>query len=231
MAFDDKGSTKSGEIGLFDIADWIWDFRWLVIGFITLALMWTGITFWTVIKAKPVSTNFVVTTTIYPSGTPVRNVPEIASILRSRLTAMSLRFTSALGDNPVVVNVPTSEAAEKVIAIAEALAEDLISDVQAEVNTLTPFMSNDNVPNYIAAQYIKDVAFLAGQSRLIRLLDPVISKRPPDPVQPNRMQFLMPWLLCGSAFFAIAGGVTFTKKWKEHLFRKRLKGGQGGEEE
>lgn len=226
MAFDDKVTATSSDIGLFDIADWIWSFRWLAIAFVTLAAIWTGIIFWTASKVVPVNTSFVVTITIYPSGTPVRNATEISSILSSRLAAMNVRITSALGDSQVVVNVPTNEAVEKVISVAEKLEDDLTSDVQAQLNLLAPLMSNDYVPEYIAAQYVTDATFLAGQSGLFRLLDPVVSKRVSNSPEPNRMQLIQPWLFFGLAFGAIAGGITFARKWKEHLLRRNLKAGR-----
>ena len=219
MVSKDNDSRASGEIGLFDVADWLWPFRWLGLAFLTIAVIWTGVVFWTGRQAPAAVPGYTVTTSIYPSGTPVRQSSDIAGILRSRLASVGLTVRSELGANPVVVNVPTNDATKIVIAAVQEVEGELIADVKAQVTILAPLMRSENVPDSVAAQYIKNVSFLDGQANLIHLLDPVVTRRAAAETGTGRTQIMMPWLVCGAAFFAIAGGISFTRAWKAHRAR------------
>ncbi len=219
MVLNENGRRASDEIGLFDVADWLWPFRWLGLAFLATAVIWTGVVFWTGRQAPVAVPGYTVTTNIYPSGTPVREASDIAGILRSRLASGGLAVRSELGANPVVVNVPTNDATKAVIAAVQEVEGELIADVEAQVTILAPLMSSENVPDSVAAQYIKNVSFLDGQANLIRLLDPVVTRRAAAETGTGTTQLLIPWLVCGAAFFAIAGGISFTRAWKVHRAR------------
>jgi hypothetical protein len=217
------------ELDLFDIADWLWSFRWLALGMAAIALVWTvfalvGARGASAAPAAVTPPTYLLTINIYSSGTPVRAPADIADIYATRLSSESLRLASNPGAEPIIFTTTDRATAEAGLAAAEQIAEQLVADVRSQAAFLTRYKNEDPLPEAAATQYIRSIAFLEGlQSGLFDLASATVTEHVRAEVADNESQtnsnmltrLLMPWIFCGFAFLAIAGSVSFANEWQK----------------
>jgi hypothetical protein len=212
---DEATRRNPGELSPFDIADWLWSFRWLAGGLILLAAVWTAVLLWTSSSSGPSAPpSYQLVINLYTSGTPVRSVPEIAYIYEARLISPKLWLTSAPGANPVVLHSDSKALAEAAAIQAEEIGAELIAEVRNHMNALAPYMQRDDVSEFVVGQFLKNMAFLQGaDSGLTDISRTTINEFIPGRPD-SRTNLLLPWLACGVAFLVLAGVVTFVSTWR-----------------
>ncbi|KKB08890.1 hypothetical protein [Devosia chinhatensis] len=207
---------SAGELSPFDIADWLWSFRWLAVALFLGATAWTG----SLLFANAGSTaveepRHDLVIGIYRAGTPVRSVTEIADIYGSRLMSPTRALISEAGAAPVVLRAQNRDAAEAAATESSELAMQLVAEVQAQADTLAVYMRREIVPDFIAEQYFTNTAFLAGvQSGLIEISRPVIREVTSARGTGPGIRLALPWITAGVVFLAVAGVISFVSAWR-----------------
>lgn len=220
---NEQNTTSAEEISIFEIADWLWSFRWLALTLMFFAAAWSSALIWSGSDSSPAAATYRVTSTIFPSGTHIRSASDIASILKERLNSVGVRVETTEGANPVIAAATSSQDAQLAIATAQELEEQLAADVQAQIDLLSRLIQDDNASEFVSSQYVINVSLLDGiRGGLIKIIASSSEEVPPQTSGPARGgRFLLPWALCFGAFIALALGITFAKQWRSHREQKR----------
>lgn len=210
-----------GELSPFDIADWFWSFRWLAVALLLLAAIWTAVLFWTERSSssgEERAHNVVIS--IYAGGTPVRSVSEIVGIYRIRLVSPGRTLTSVPGADPLVLHAERKSLADAAVTESNQLAEQLVAEVQAQTDTLGPYMQREVVPEAIAGQYIRNISFLSGvEAGLVQVSSPAVEAVTSAQYAGMEVRLVLPWITCGVLFLALAGAISFVSKWRTRRAR------------
>lgn len=214
-----EGTLRSdaGELTPFDIADWLWSFRWLAAALLVFAAIWTGFLFWTnrggASNARPI---YELAISVYASGTPLRSPSEIGDIYRAGLRATGLVVASEPAAVPLVWRAETQAVADAAAAEAAEIADRLIADVRSQTDFLAPYLQREIVPEVIAGQYLRNIAFLEGvEAGLIEVSRPTV-RAVAASSNALGVRLLLPWIACGVLFLGLAGGTTFVSRWRAH---------------
>lgn len=210
--------SNAGELSPFDIADWLWSFRWLAAGLIVCAAIWTALMLLPAGDSNtPEELTHQLVIDLYASGTPVRSVSEITDIYRARLVTPELWMVSAVGANPIVLHSYSKNVTEGAATESRQISDELLADVRSLTDSLAPYMQREFVPEMIAGQYIKNTAFLDGvEAGLIEISRPTVSQLDPPSRGGPGARLSLPWVACGVLFLVLAGGITFISRWKAH---------------
>lgn len=208
--------SDAGELSPFDIADWLWSFRWLAAALLLCAAIWSAFLFWTGTSNSNSRPSYELVVSLYASGTPLRSVSEIVDIYRSGLRTAGLVVTSEAGAVPLVWQAESQTLADAAATEARQIADRLIADVRSQNDSLAPYMQREIVPEVIAGQYLRNTAFLDGvETGLIEFSRPTV-RAVAAPRSALGVRLLLPWIACGVAFMGLAGGITFVSRWRAH---------------
>jgi hypothetical protein len=209
--------SAPGEITPFDIADWFWSFRWLAVSLLLCATVWTAVLFWAARDSNSNSQqSYELIIGLYSSGTPVRSVSAIADIYGARLVSTGLSLASTAGSNPVVLRANSQNEAEVAAVEADQIADQLVADVRSQVNSLAAYMQREDVPEFIAGQYVRNISFLDGVETGLIEVSRTTVREVISPSSGLGIRVALPWIACGVIFFVLAGAVTFVSKWKAY---------------
>ncbi|WP_169196992.1 hypothetical protein [Devosia sp. MC1541] len=196
------------EISIFDVAEWLWSFRWLMLACAVAAVIWAAVAWQMSTRASAPA--YEIKLQIFSGGTPGRPPGEVADILAAGLSDSELVLVSAPSANPVVFRTVDRQRADRVSAEVATLADAIISEARARESELERLLpTNENA----LPQYLSTKAFVDGvNSDLVPLIvtnvGPVaVSMRSPT------QAILIPVLACGCLFLLIAGAITFVGEW------------------
>jgi hypothetical protein len=201
------------QISYFDIADWLWSFRWMMLAFAMLAVAW-GSAVWFNFKALP--PHYEIKAQVFSGGTPIRGTGEIADIIVAGLENPKLTLVSAPTASPVIFQTSelglATEAEARIATIRDALVAE-VRDQTVELEGLLPASEAARL------QIFKARAFVAGiDSGLVPLIDTVVATRAVPPFNPLPA-FFTAALSCAILFLLTAGTVTFVRAWKDRRQR------------
>jgi uncharacterized protein involved in exopolysaccharide biosynthesis len=199
----------SEEISLFDIADWLWSFRWLMLVCLAIAIAGAALAWQNTKAPEP---TYDVKLQIFSGGTPVRGPAEIADIVISGLEDEGLVLKSAQSANPIIFQTTDAQIAGRVEATIATLTDALIEEVRVQEVELGRLVQGNETA---LSQYLMAKSFIEGvRSGLIPLIETSIA--PSTVSQQSRMlALLLPVLASGVLFFLVAGTVSFSREWKK----------------
>lgn len=197
------------EISIFDIADWLWSFRWLMLACAAIAIIWATLAWQT---SKSAVQSYEVRLQIYSGGTPLRSPGEIADIVAAGLSIPMATLVSPPSANPVIFLTDDRQKAERIGAELAPLTEAMIAEAGAlKIELERLLLTNENA----LPQYLKTKAFLEGvNSGIVPLI--VTSVTPAAGSTRSLMRIiLIPVLSCGCLFLLAAGATSFIVEWKK----------------
>lgn len=200
---------SSEEISLFDVADWLWSFRWLMLACLAIALAgaalsWQG--------DKPTAAGYEIKLQIFSGGTPARTPGEIADILIAGLKNDDLVLVSAQAANPVIFRASDAETANRAVATAAALTDAVLGEIRQQEVELGHLLASSDaaLPHYLTAKSFNE-GVRSGLTPLV-----ATSSAPSPTSQPGRLVgIIVPFLISGFAFVIIAGATSFARAWRE----------------
>lgn len=217
-------------IGIFDVVDWLWSFRWLALGLALLAAIGTAY-FVLVEKRSPdqAQSGFEVVVDIHGQGTPLRGIAETAEIFESALRSDSLSLVSQSGTVPVIFWTDKKSIAESAEVEGDRIVQLLMAELETRISVLTPLVQRDQATEIATNEYLKTLSFLDGVES--GLIEPFrVGMRQASPFEPRAGYILLalPWILAGLVFLLIAGAATSFRAWRRHRERTRHTIGSDG---
>lgn len=197
-------TEDSSEISLFDMADWLWSFRWLMLACLAIAAGWALFAWQNIKDPAPL---YEVKLQVFSGGTPVRGTAEIVDILVAQLEDPGLEQVSAPAANPVVYRTSDSQLASRVEAGAAPVTEALLEEVRSQETELKRLLrTNENA----LPLYLKTKAFIEGvNSGLVSLVMTTVITVTPNTAsgRSRTLALLIPLMASGFLFLVIAGSV------------------------
>lgn len=200
---------EEAEISLFDIAEWFWSFKWLMLACAIVAIAWIALA-WQNVKATPPSFN--VNLQIFSGGTPVRTPEEISDILAAKLDVPGVERLSAPAANPLHYRAADMEKAEAVQSQVDAIVKDMLAEVSAQQDELQRLLT---INETALPQYLEAKSFV--ESVTSGLISPVVTEiSSADTSTTSKITSLvLPVVVCGFVFLLIAGTISFIREWKQ----------------
>ena len=222
--------TQEKQLNQYDVADWIWSFRFLMLVLIVLAATWTAVVAMRSVSEEGDSSSsfeakYELKVEIFSAGTPIRDAAEISDILGSNLQSKTLSRVSVQGASPVTFVAASEADAFQALEKIQGIEDQLYQEIQTQADMISSWLNKPtSLTESASAQYLRDLAFLAGtNSDLIDLLRPSVIEGIPEniltnPASPgfNTGRFILPWAVAAFAFLIIAGTATFLKGWHRH---------------
>lgn len=202
--------SDHSDTSLFDMADWLWSFRWLMLACLAIAIGWM---LWAWQNAKDPAPFYEVKLQIFSGGTPVRGPAEIADILVDGIKTANLELVSAPGSNPVIYRTSDSQMANRVEVDVAPVTAALLAEVVSQQSELSRLLrTNENA----LPQYLSTKSFIEGVKS--GLITPVVTTVTlMEASERSRVvTLLVPAISSGFLFLLIAGGISFSREWKRH---------------
>ncbi|WIY52394.1 hypothetical protein O9Z70_13120 [Devosia sp. YIM 151766] len=202
-------TEDNSEISLFDVADWLWSFRWLMlvcaaIGIVSAFVAWQN-------SSSTPAPSYEIKLQIFSGGTPVRGPGEIADILVAGLDDPRLELISAPAANPVIFRTGDSQLAGSLRAEIAALTDAMMAEVKTQETELERLLpANENA----LPLYLETKAFIEGVNS--GLVSPIVTTVTASTAsERSRLPALfLPVMASGLAFLLIAGAISFAREWK-----------------
>jgi hypothetical protein len=194
------------EIDIYDIADWLWTFKWL--GLVLLVLGLAGSTYiWITSDARRSVQE--ITLTIFSGGNGLQTEEQIAEILGSTAVENGASLLSARATNPVIFSAIDLSSAQAALTAIAAMENLLLDQTRAWVNEITPLI-NDNPAAF--ESYTNVRSFLNGlDSGLFKL---VTVENQEVQLSVSMARNLLPLIAATGLFLLIALGGSFANSWR-----------------
>jgi hypothetical protein len=201
-------TENDAEISLFQVADWLWSFRWLMLACAIGAIGWAGVAW----QNNSPATSFDIKLQIFSGGTPVRRPDEIADILVAGLGKPGLQLVSSPAQNPVIFRASDGQLANSIEEDVAGLTDAMMIEVREQQTELVRLLPTNETA---LPHFLRTKAFIEGvNSGLIApVLTTVSSSEATARSRANVV--LLPIVVCGLLFFLTAGAISFGRTWKK----------------
>ncbi|MDV3253786.1 hypothetical protein DevBK_20795 [Devosia sp. BK] len=216
---------KQEQFSIYDVAEWFWSFRWLIIGLLALAGIWTAVLVVTT-PSQPVAeptSEVQLRVKVLASGTPLRSAEQISDIVSSALDGDEVKMTSISPTTTMLFTARTMADAEAIMDKLQQIDTALETEVRQRVQLLANEESRVlQSTEFAASQYLGAVTFVGGiDAGLIKIVDAYLEKQPGSaanavPVRVFLSRLILPWAFAGAVFVVVTGVMTFARGWKRH---------------
>ncbi|MBJ7579360.1 hypothetical protein JHC09_15900 [Devosia sp. MC532] len=193
------------DIDVYDIADWLWSFKWMAAAFLILGLAGSAY-MWRAGDAPP-SKEIILS--VFPGGNVVWSDVQIVEILSATAMESGARVLPSGAASQVVLSVQEAGSEKAVIAVIAEVEGLLLNQTRAWVDEITPLINQNSAAfdSYATAR-----AFLKGlDSGMIKLVA-VESREVPRPT--SIMRQLLPLGAACGLFLLLACGRSFVVGWR-----------------
>lgn len=216
---------KQEQLSIYDVAEWFWSFRWLIVGLFALASIWTAI----LVATSPpqpgadASSGVQLRVKVLASGTPLRSAEQITDIVSSALNGDEVKMTSFSPATTMLFTAKTSADADAAIAKVGQIESALDKEVRQRIQLLAAERSRVlQSTEFAASQYLSAVTFVDGiDAGLAKIVDVSVEQQAGNaakgvPVRVLLSRLIIPWAFAAAVFVVATGLITFARGWKRH---------------